>query len=1184
MECIRRRAASNGCTIVDDEFFCFCRTFYSQVFFNRSVRFHGDVAFQVRRTVDCQVLANVCIALQVRIAFDSQFLINRCIAMDTEVLHDISIIHRSLTRFNRVARNGGLCDGPFFNGRIVVRVFKGCSTVRRRYRRFTYGIGNGFAGRVGNVLSSIGNGSASSTQADVFGTLTDTGTGVAIRYGTADHACCRIFYDVDEGGTVDQGIFRLGGGAVLGIAGFDQLFRFVHGAVGVVGLGPVSDGGGQAHGILVHNGGVGLAGNGVDGGLLIPIGELGFFFCCAPEIGSGLAIDLAHFFFSLIGQLGGSVGAVLVGNLADNGAGSIRFYINSLVGDLVLCFVGDVFCCQAAVAGHGRGLVSAYLGIQVGLVVFRDLAGDSGLQFSTNGVGHIAGCCVHQVFSRIGDGSISCAVGNITGCSIQDIFGIGCDRLICCIVCDAAFIHHTLNCRTVANLGGYRFTGRIGNGFCIIGHRFSSFVGNSLRFIADSAVGSNVADIAILCFVGNAVRSCVCQFFGIIGNSAICGRIGNIRRSLGGRSRVGSIGDFAGDVIYFLIHFGEYRIRRINLIEDFIDVLFECGSLAIGIIGNDITGFRCIHLFHISVDSIGSCFGLTFFRQSRSAGIGFSIRGIYFAIDRSHIPAMNFGIIVFIQFAGERLGIEFTLDFQIFHSRFTTYVQGTCINFSSSLDGASPCIQVSTGQGQVVPCHAFGYRKAVTAQYSAGCNILAGNVPGPCHDISAAGIQFAAGCQDIAAYGFDVAGSSVDFAARSSYFAPIGTDFPALGIHVAAAGLDESTVGLDIAIADGGRSIGQGSALYRSGRSHIPRSNIAISIHRKLPVGPFDAAVSIHSRLGCRIVIPASIDAFGIHHTAVGTNLDAIFAEGNLVFFAFIHNQGSRRFFGSADSPILVHRGGVLLQYIVVTQAQSAIDRFCQFGISCHTACQFIGISLAQGVEPIHHILVDLLDDLILGCICTQPSSRFVCQTFIQQRHVFANGIGGSHDSPILYGGIVLAHIVIRCLFFQIFLHIGDPGIQSRIGSFPGSSFSGICLFQIRHRVFPFQCFFINGISIGFDLRIQRIQVLAHRFKSINICPIRRLNIFTYRKEFILNFLTKFLNIFLQAFLPFIYPFFGINFYCRSRTSANRFHHYGGIRCIAKPSDREEYEGRDGGQGQASGLIACAGGLGMAFG
>jgi len=81
-----------------------------------------------------------------------------------------------------------------------------------------------------------------------------------------------------------------------------------------------------------------------------------------------------------------------------------------------------------------------------------------------------------------------------------------------------------------------------------------------------------------------------------------------------------------------------------------------------------------------------------------------------------------------------------------------------------------------------------------------------------------------------------------------------------------------------------------------------------------------------------------------------------------------------------------------------------------------------------------------------------------------------------------------------------------------------------------------------------------------------------------------LNLLIRFFNIFLQACYPVIYPIFGINFYCRSRTSASWFHHYGGIRCIAKSSNREEHEGRDGGQGQAFGFIACAGGLGMAFG
>ena len=69
------------------------------------------------------------------------------------------------------------------------------------------------------------------------------------------------------------------------------------------------------------------------------------------------------------------------------------------------------------------------------------------------------------------------------------------------------------------------------------------------------------------------------------------------------------------------------------------------------------------------------------------------------------------------------------------------------------------------------------------------------------------------------------------------------------------------------------------------------------------------------------------------------------------------------------------------------------------------------------------------------------------------------------------------------------------------IGGFTGSSFSGICFFQIRHRVFPFLRFFINGISIGLDLRIQRIQVFAYSLRSCNICPILRLNIFTYRKE-----------------------------------------------------------------------------------
>ena len=52
VERIRRRAASNCCTIVDDKFICRRCPVYSQVFLNRSVGFHGDVAFQVRCAID----------------------------------------------------------------------------------------------------------------------------------------------------------------------------------------------------------------------------------------------------------------------------------------------------------------------------------------------------------------------------------------------------------------------------------------------------------------------------------------------------------------------------------------------------------------------------------------------------------------------------------------------------------------------------------------------------------------------------------------------------------------------------------------------------------------------------------------------------------------------------------------------------------------------------------------------------------------------------------------------------------------------------------------------------------------------------------------------------------------------------------------------------------------------------
>ena len=167
------------------------------------------------------------------------------------------------------------------------------------------------------------------------------------------------------------------------------------------------------------------------------------------------------------------------------------------------------------------------------------------------------------------------------------------------------------------------------------------------------------------------------------------------------------------------------------------------------------------------------------------------------------------------------------------------------------------------------------------------------------------------------------------------------------------------------------------------------------------------------------------------------------------------------------------------------------------FSIGSFPGCSFVGICLAQGREPGGHILiggfytlvdgidtgyqvvVHLLDDLILGRISPQPVSRFFGQSRIQFGHIVADSVGGFHDGSILYGGIILAHIGIRSFLLQRFLHIGDPGIQSRIGSFTGSSFIiniglqlFIRIFQISNRIFALTCFFLNGIGIGFNLGI----------------------------------------------------------------------------------------------------------------
>ena len=185
---------------------------------------------------------------------------------------------------------------------------------------------------------------------------------------------------------------------------------------------------------------------------------------------------------------------------------------------------------------------------------------------------------------------------------------------------------------------------------------------------------------------------------------------------------------------------------------------------------------------------------------------------------------------------------------------------------------------------------------------------------------------------------------------------------------------------------------------------------------------------------------------------------------------------------------------------------------FIQFVVSCFTACHFVVVGSSQRCNAIGCVLVHLLDDCILGLVSPDPGCCFLCQGGVQVGHVFADGLVSFHDGPILNCCVVLAYIGIRCLFFQIFFYICNPVIQHFIASFDfimdsvgfvrdafvqfiifsftGCSFSGIRLFQISHGVFPFPCFFINSIRIGFGLCIQADQVIPYRIILFDISSV----------------------------------------------------------------------------------------------
>ena len=114
-------------------------------------------------------------------------------------------------------------------------------------------------------------------------------------------------------------------------------------------------------------------------------------------------------------------------------------------------------------------------------------------------------------------------------------------------------------------------------------------------------------------------------------------------------------------------------------------------------------------------------------------------------------------------------------------------------------------------------------------------------------------------------------------------------------------------------------------------------------------------------------------------------------------------------------------------------------------GICLVQSCESISHILVDGIEPIHHILVHLLDHLILGRIGAKAVCRFLCQGGVQFGHIVADGVGRFYNGPILYGNIFLhfAGGFEDCLGFS-----RNAFIQFIIFSFTGCCFVGICLVQ----------------------------------------------------------------------------------------------------------------------------------------
>ena len=149
------------------------------------------------------------------------------------------------------------------------------------------------------------------------------------------------------------------------------------------------------------------------------------------------------------------------------------------------------------------GFIAAHLGIQVGLVVFCNLAGDGSRHIATNSgrqipvycVCHVFCSMVDQIFCLIGDSSIRSGIGDVFTRRISDILSISRS----CFTGDSCYVFTLVGKCFSRNIGDIvrcivgNILCRIGQGFCCciadILSRAGHITGDRIRQITTNNIG-----------------------------------------------------------------------------------------------------------------------------------------------------------------------------------------------------------------------------------------------------------------------------------------------------------------------------------------------------------------------------------------------------------------------------------------------------------------------------------------------------------------------------------------------------------------------------------------------------------------------------------------------------------------------------------------------------------------------